>query len=122
MNYIVVAFFFTDTHTTEIYTLSLHDALPISETFVGLLCKEKKVLLLQSSNTSGSPDGQDNQRSAVYPCRRNTPQNPSLSRGEKKICRHADAGNNRLPNDLRERDPAEEPRDGDVVLATIHQS
>src|SRR5437899_12256073 len=77
MNYIVVAFFFTDTHTTEIYTLSLHDALPISETFVGLLCKEKKVLLLQSSNTSGSPDGQDNQRSAVNPCRRNTPQNRS---------------------------------------------
>src|SRR5947199_8350336 len=26
-------FFFTDTSTTEIYTLSLHDALPISATF-----------------------------------------------------------------------------------------
>ena len=26
-------FFFNDTATTEIYTLSLHDALPISETF-----------------------------------------------------------------------------------------
>src|SRR5437867_6427889 len=27
-------FFFTDTATTEIYTLSLHDALPISETSI----------------------------------------------------------------------------------------
>src|SRR5260221_5251882 len=29
-------FFFNDTATTEIYTLSLHDALPISESTVGL--------------------------------------------------------------------------------------
>src|SRR5438045_9422745 len=28
-------FFFNDTATTEIYTLSLHDALPISNAFVG---------------------------------------------------------------------------------------
>ena len=27
--YILLGFFFTDTATTEIYTLSLHDALPI---------------------------------------------------------------------------------------------
>src|SRR2546426_12532199 len=30
-------FFFNDTATTEIYTLSLHDALPISPIFVGTL-------------------------------------------------------------------------------------
>src|SRR5258708_12634887 len=30
MNYKVIFFFFNDTATTEIYTLSLHDALPIS--------------------------------------------------------------------------------------------
>src|SRR6266852_9525859 len=30
MNYIIFFFFFNDTATTEIYTLSLHDALPIS--------------------------------------------------------------------------------------------
>src|SRR3712207_9291314 len=30
MNYISIIFFFNDTATTEIYTLSLHDALPIS--------------------------------------------------------------------------------------------
>src|SRR5947209_16608877 len=29
MTYILLFFFFTDTTTTEIYTLSLHDALPI---------------------------------------------------------------------------------------------
>ena len=29
--YIYIYFFFNDTATTEIYTLSLHDALPISE-------------------------------------------------------------------------------------------
>src|SRR5471032_3036069 len=32
MNYDVVHFFFNDTETTEIYTLSLHDALPIFPT------------------------------------------------------------------------------------------
>ena len=30
-NQVVTVFFFNDTATTEIYTLSLHDALPISE-------------------------------------------------------------------------------------------
>src|SRR6266542_6954558 len=33
--FFLVFFFFNDTATTEIYTLSLHDALPISETFRG---------------------------------------------------------------------------------------
>src|SRR2546422_4035743 len=31
-------FFFNDTATTEIYTLSLHDALPISSTHIDALC------------------------------------------------------------------------------------
>src|SRR5256884_8600675 len=31
MNYVSFFFFFNDTATTEIYTLSLHDALPISD-------------------------------------------------------------------------------------------
>src|SRR3712207_5892988 len=33
----IISFFFNDTATTEIYTLSLHDALPISKTGVPLL-------------------------------------------------------------------------------------
>ena len=31
MTWLYVCFFFNDTATTEIYTLSLHDALPISD-------------------------------------------------------------------------------------------
>src|SRR2546430_6613059 len=34
-------FFFNDTATTEIYTLSLHDALPISDTVILSLIKEE---------------------------------------------------------------------------------
>ena len=33
-----MSFFFNDTATTEIYTLSLHDALPISFVHVQLVC------------------------------------------------------------------------------------
>src|SRR2546430_5676951 len=36
-----IFFFFNDTATTEIYTLSLHDALPISETVQGRLGAER---------------------------------------------------------------------------------
>src|SRR5574340_1674164 len=32
-SYVILFFFFNDTATTEIYTLSLHDALPISMTW-----------------------------------------------------------------------------------------
>src|SRR2546427_10926393 len=41
-------FFFNDTATTEIYTLSLHDALPISRSVVG-----KKAMLRRRSSSSG---------------------------------------------------------------------
>src|SRR2546430_6489908 len=37
---IFIFFFFNDTATTEIYTLSLHDALPISATMVGMVYKD----------------------------------------------------------------------------------
>src|SRR2546430_12685266 len=36
-------FFFNDTATTEIYTLSLHDALPISTTGAGWKCSVVKI-------------------------------------------------------------------------------
>src|SRR2546421_6115167 len=36
-------FFFNDTATTEIYTLSLHDALPILEKLLGRSVEEKEV-------------------------------------------------------------------------------
>src|SRR3712207_9341526 len=37
----IVCFFFNDTATTEIYTLSLHDALPISDFLVRELLRER---------------------------------------------------------------------------------
>src|SRR5688572_33106899 len=43
-SYVIYFFFFNDTATTEIYTLSLHDALPISLDREIKRVKEKKVL------------------------------------------------------------------------------
>src|SRR5687768_18449640 len=43
-------FFFNDTATTEIYTLSLHDALPI------LVAGTNYLYVLESKNTALSPD------------------------------------------------------------------
>ena len=37
-SFFIVFFFFNDTATTEIYTLSLHDALPISAELSGMSC------------------------------------------------------------------------------------
>ena len=42
---ILYFFFFNDTATTEIYTLSLHDALPIYEPTTGLHFEDIRVLL-----------------------------------------------------------------------------
>src|SRR2546426_7552438 len=48
-----IFFFFNDTATTEIYTLSLHDALPISEPFVEPTIKA----ILSSARTGQVGDG-----------------------------------------------------------------
>src|SRR5258706_6455420 len=45
-------FFFNDTATTEIYTLSLHDALPISSTFSGFRWKSHPVASFNRSPSS----------------------------------------------------------------------
>ena len=45
-------FFFNDTATTEIYTLSLHDALPILEKYEKLESEMKKVKQNQASSSS----------------------------------------------------------------------
>src|SRR2546425_6997460 len=47
-------FFFNDTATTEIYTLSLHDALPISKGTVNI---GRGVCPTGAPNTSGTPSG-----------------------------------------------------------------
>ena len=46
VNVVVIFFFFNDTATTEIYTLSLHDALPISKVSIALEAKERNLLKL----------------------------------------------------------------------------
>src|SRR5256884_8191413 len=46
-------FFFNDTATTEIYTLSLHDALPISELDVDLLLQGLKQACAAAGERSG---------------------------------------------------------------------
>src|SRR3712207_7652262 len=50
-------FFFNDTATTEIYTLSLHDALPISRELIGSGCllrgERRPVVRSRSCGTSG---------------------------------------------------------------------
>src|SRR2546421_277509 len=38
------AFFFNDTATTEIYTLSLHDALPISRRYLPLRSRDRAIV------------------------------------------------------------------------------
>ncbi len=43
-------FFFNDTATTEIYTLSLHDALPIYRAVIVLFCLALLVALMQGAS------------------------------------------------------------------------
>src|SRR5256885_8176350 len=57
---ILCFFFFNDTATTEIYTLSLHDALPISLSWYDLKSEQAKVLLSGKTAIADvkiSPDG-----------------------------------------------------------------
>src|SRR5260370_4445832 len=49
---ITILFFFNDTATTEIYTLSLHDALPISQGKKGQFSKNRK----QINNPTTKPN------------------------------------------------------------------
>src|SRR2546429_7289588 len=48
----VLFFFFNDTATTEIYTLSLHDALPISRVLLSALGIAKPLVSLHEHNES----------------------------------------------------------------------
>src|SRR2546426_12266387 len=46
-----IFFFFNDTATTEIYTLSLHDALPILQTWTCMVCLPHRRMWTNSSMT-----------------------------------------------------------------------
>src|SRR3712207_8634028 len=70
-------FFFNDTATTEIYTLSLHDALPISDVLAGSRVGPG------SCRRGGSDDrGRPGRRPASARCRADRPHGYLLSRSE----------------------------------------
>src|SRR5712664_898620 len=61
-----LAFVFNDTATTEIYTLSLHDALPISSAAVRNSCDSRSPAL---RSTSGSPPWRSEEHTSVLQSR-----------------------------------------------------
>ena len=52
--FVIIFFFFNDTATTEIYTLSLHDALPISPLTLSVVLLRWLILSLVFSFTEDS--------------------------------------------------------------------
>src|SRR5699024_2342616 len=62
-------FFFTDTHTTENYTLSLHDALPILKKFAEKTIRTKEIFNGKIISLKGDdvllPDGNESKREIV---------------------------------------------------------
>src|SRR3712207_8329880 len=61
----LVVFFFNDTATTEIYTLSLHDALPISPV-VRVLCTSSEARSSRRSSASAPPPARATEGVSVY--------------------------------------------------------
>src|SRR3990167_5456945 len=58
--------FFNDPATTEIYPLSLHDALPISSRLAGILIRRRRQLLRHAPQThNGSPRRSEEQTSEL---------------------------------------------------------
>src|SRR3712207_8491336 len=67
----IVVFFFNDTATTEIYTLSLHDALPISvaarySCLSQSVCHSDRGKSQRSSFTRSTPAGDRSARDSAY--------------------------------------------------------
>src|SRR2546429_8660321 len=70
----IIFFFFNDTATTEIYTLSLHDALPISssglnlKTFLAIWVRDRmgKVLIASTTTATMNRATADGQRSEEH--------------------------------------------------------
>src|SRR6478609_10204224 len=57
-----VFFFFNDTATTEIYTLSLHDALPISEETLAGVAKREKLLPPETQRALDAASARDRKK------------------------------------------------------------
>src|SRR3712207_8221517 len=80
-------FFFNDTATTEIYPLSLHDALPIYY-FRGFLSRTRRGLCARNGAYGGAGKAADR--------RRHTRTSPDLSAGEPLLMLHQDRKSTRL--------------------------
>src|SRR5260221_13487111 len=80
---VLFLFFFNDTATTEIYTLSLHDALPIfcaREPRADLMNHRQKVFRLGQFPTRKTDSSRDCQkRHQRYRAHRNGPEHPGLA-------------------------------------------
>src|SRR2546430_15715255 len=76
-------FFFNDTATTEIYTLSLHDALPICATLVGGAARDDQVVRVHVEVVlgvgHGRADGSGQRREQLQQDRKSTRLNSSHS-------------------------------------------
>src|SRR3712207_7206673 len=88
------SFFFNDTATTEIYTLSLHDALPISASCANRKgtsrSTARRTRARQSASASHAPRPRPSvrPRSARFPCRRRSEEHTSeLQSRQYLVCR-----------------------------------
>ena len=58
--FVLFLFFFNDTATTEIYTLSLHDALPISSQLIPIQLEDGTEIYIESTeDVNVSPEAQE---------------------------------------------------------------
>src|SRR3712207_8782630 len=87
-------FFFNDTATTEIYTLSLHDALPICVPRVGEAARRQRE---PGRDVGGRHDGrQEDARRRQLLLRRRRRQRAAGQRGEARLLRLPDRKSTRL--------------------------
>src|SRR3712207_8842407 len=100
-----IFFFFNDTATTEIYTLSLHDALPIlslQSVYTWLRKKSMKAALSTSVATRqfGSGGCRDWRRSAIVTPRRSEEHTSELQSRQYLVCRLLLEKKKKQPYDL----------------------
>src|SRR3712207_7595011 len=91
MTWLFFIFFFNDTATTEIYTLSLHDALPISETRVWSSAGRSKVEEITSPWTarwkSVTSSGRSSTRTTISFTSRSEEHTSELQSRQYLVCR-----------------------------------
>src|SRR5260370_19614226 len=85
--YLFFFFFFNDTATTEIYTLSLHDALPISVPSLLAECKAKITNLLRRTLSVNLAPGYDRRKRLVILALRSEEHTSELQSHLNLVCR-----------------------------------